>query len=43
MGYWYIVLQHMQQQRHAIPRNSPVIGNLRYVLEPVRILVILNG
>ena len=43
MGYWYIGLQDMQQKSHAIRRNYPVIGNLRYVLETVLILFILNG
>jgi hypothetical protein len=36
MGYWYVGLQDMQQKSHAIRRNYPVIGNLRYVLETVR-------
>lgn len=35
-GYWYVGTNDIQQTSHAIRRNFPVIGNLRYVLETVR-------
>ena len=35
-GYWYIGSNDINQTSHAIRRNFPVIGNLRYVLETVR-------
>ena len=35
-GYWYIGSNDIKQTSHAIRRNFPVIGNLRYVLEMVR-------
>ena len=35
-GYWYIGSNDIKQTSHAIRRNFPVIGNLRYVLETVR-------
>ena len=38
-GYWYIGSNDIKQTSHAIRRNFPVIGNLRYVLEVVRIIV----
>jgi hypothetical protein len=36
LGYWYVGLQDIQQTSHAIRRNYPVIGNLRYIFEIVR-------
>ena len=36
-GYWYIGSNDIKQTSHAIRRNFPVIGNLRYILETVRI------
>lgn len=37
MGYyWYIGLQDMNQTSHALRRNFPVIGNIRYLLESIR-------
>jgi hypothetical protein len=36
VGYWYIGTNDIKQTSHAIRRNFPVIGNLRYVLETVR-------
>jgi hypothetical protein len=35
-GYWYVGFKDIQQTSHAIRRNFPVIGNLRYILETVR-------
>ena len=35
-GYWYVGSNDIKQTSHAIRRNFPVIGNLRYVLETVR-------
>jgi glutamate synthase domain-containing protein 2 len=35
-GYWRIGLQDMKQQSHAVRRNYPVLGNMRYVLETLR-------
>ena len=35
-GYWYIGLNDMKQSSHAIRRNYPVLGNLRYILEVIR-------
>jgi hypothetical protein len=35
-GYWYVGLQDIRQKSHAIRRNYPVLGNMRYVLETVR-------
>jgi len=35
-GYWSIGLQDIKQDSHAIRRNFPVIGNMRYILETIR-------
>ncbi len=35
-AYWKIGLNDMQQTSHAIRRNYPVLGNMRYILETVR-------
>lgn len=35
-GYWHLGLQDIKQTSHAIRRNYPVLGNLRYVLETIR-------
>lgn len=35
-GYWHVGLQDMRQKSHAIRRNYPVLGNVRYLLETVR-------
>jgi hypothetical protein len=35
-GYWYVGLRDIRQKSHAIRRNYPVLGNMRYVLETVR-------
>ena len=34
--YWHIGLKDIHQKSHAIRRNFPVLGNLRYVFETVR-------
>jgi len=34
-GYWRLGLKDMKQTSHAIRRNYPVLGNMRYVLETV--------
>jgi hypothetical protein len=34
-GYWRVGLADMKQSSHAIRRNYPVLGNLRYILETV--------
>lgn len=36
LGYWRVGLQDMRQTSHAIRRNFPVLGNLRYIFETVR-------
>lgn len=35
-GYWRVGLQDMKQRSHAVRRNYPVLGNVRYILETVR-------
>ena len=35
-GYWYLGLTDMQQTRHTIRRNFPVLGHMRYILEQLR-------
>lgn len=35
-GYWRIGLLDMKQRSHAIRRNYPVLGNVRYILETLR-------
>lgn len=35
-AYWKIGLNDMKQTSHAIRRNYPVLGNMRYILETVR-------
>lgn len=34
--YWKVGLEDMKQTQHAIRRNFPVLGNMRYLLETVR-------
>jgi hypothetical protein len=36
LAYWKIGYDDMHQTTHAIRRNFPVLGNLRYVLESIR-------
>jgi hypothetical protein len=36
-GYWRVGLADINQSSHAIRRNYPVIGNMRYILETVRL------
>jgi hypothetical protein len=35
-GYWKIGLADIKQSSHAIRRNYPVLGNLRYIFETIR-------
>lgn len=35
-GYWRVGLKDIEQDSHAIRRNFPVIGNLRYIAETIR-------
>ena len=35
-GYWHFGLQDIRQSSHAIRRNYPVLGNVRYILETIR-------
>jgi hypothetical protein len=37
-GYWRVGLADMKQSSHAIRRNYPVLGNLRYILETVSLI-----
>eukprot|EP01052_Picozoa_sp_SAG31_P028797 SAG31_NODE_2810_length_5061_cov_12.226522_1_plen_188_part_00 len=34
--YWIIGLRDMRSKTHAIKRNFPVLGNIRYLLESIR-------
>eukprot|EP00667_Euglena_gracilis_P005105 EG_transcript_5138 len=34
--YWFVGLTDIRQEEHAIRRNFPVLGNIRYLLESVR-------
>jgi hypothetical protein len=34
-GYWVVGLNDMKQKSHAVRRNYPVLGNIRYILETV--------
>ena len=34
-GYWYLGEKDIAQNQHAIRRNYPVLGNMRYILETV--------
>lgn len=34
--YWRVGLQDIQQRSHAVRRNYPVLGNMRYILETLR-------
>lgn len=36
MGYWKVGWHDIQQTNHAIRRNFPVLGNVRYIFETVR-------
>jgi hypothetical protein len=38
-GYWRVGLTDIRQTSHAVRRNYPVIGNLRYILEMVRVWI----
>jgi hypothetical protein len=42
-GYWRVGLADMKQTSHAIRRNYPVLGNLRYILETVSLLIYSVG
>jgi glutamate synthase domain-containing protein 2 len=35
-AYWKIGLNDIQQTGHAVRRNYPILGNMRYVLETIR-------
>ena len=35
-SYWIVGLNDMKQTQHAIRRNFPVLGNVRYILEVLR-------
>lgn len=35
-AYWTVGLNDVSQKSHAVRRNYPVIGNLRYVMETIR-------
>jgi glutamate synthase domain-containing protein 2 len=35
-SYWYIGLRDINQRSHAIRRNYPVLGNMRYIFEMIR-------
>ena len=35
-AYWVQGLRDIRQERHAIRRNFPVLGNMRYIFEVVR-------
>lgn len=35
-AYWRMGLEDMRQTSHAIRRNYPILGNMRYVLETIR-------
>jgi hypothetical protein len=37
-GYWRVGLADIKQSSHAIRRNYPVLGNLRYILETVSLI-----
>ena len=37
-AYWKIGLRDIQQKSHAIRRNYPVLGNIRYIAETVRLV-----
>jgi hypothetical protein len=37
-GYWRVGLADIKQSSHAIRRNYPVLGNLRYILETVSLV-----
>ncbi len=36
LGYWYVGENDIKQNQHAVRRNYPVLGNLRYILETIR-------
>lgn len=36
IGYWIIGQNDIQQNQHAIRRNYPILGNVRYILETIR-------
>jgi hypothetical protein len=40
-SYWYLGEKDVRQNQHAIRRNYPVIGNMRYVLETVSSMVMI--
>lgn len=35
-GYWYIGLNDIKQTHHAVRRNYPLLGNMRYIFETIR-------
>lgn len=35
-AYWHVGLRDIRQKSHAIRRNFPVLGNLRYIFETLR-------
>ena len=35
-SYWRVGLSDIKQTQHAIRRNYPVLGNMRYILETIR-------
>lgn len=35
-AYWHVGLRDIRQKSHAIRRNFPVLGNMRYILETLR-------
>jgi hypothetical protein len=41
-AYWAIGLNDIKQTSHALRRNFPVLGNVRYVLETVRDMLIFT-
>ena len=43
VAYWNIGLRDIKQTSHAIRRNFPVLGNLRYIFETVRQMSICTG
>lgn len=35
-GYWRVGKKDMEQSQHAVRRNYPVLGNMRYIMETIR-------
>jgi hypothetical protein len=42
-GYWVVGLNDINQTSHAVRRNYPVLGNIRYILETVSYSVLGTG